>query len=58
VPGIPDELMHPERGWSSKIEYQEALSSLAIEFIENYTRKYKGKLGDYSAAVDAAIPVI
>jgi ATP-dependent phosphoenolpyruvate carboxykinase len=50
--------MHPERGWSSKIEYQEALSSLAIEFIENYTRKYKGKLGDYSAAVDAAIPVI
>lgn len=58
VQGIPDDIMHPERGWASKIEYQEALSSLALEFINNYTNKYKGQLGEHSAAVDAAIPKI
>jgi len=58
VPGIPTELMHPEKEWSSRVEYQEALSTLAVEFIENYNKKYKGKLGEFAAAVDAAVPVI
>ncbi|CAM6002269.1 unnamed protein product [Sphagnum balticum] len=45
VPGIPDDLMYPERGWASKIEYQEALASLALEFISNYDKKFKERWG-------------
>jgi hypothetical protein len=47
-----------KKGWNSKIEYQEALSSFALEFIENYNKKYKGGLGKYSKAVDAAVAFI
>lgn len=57
-PGIQDDLLQPEKGWSSRVEYHEALSSLAIEFINNYNKKYKGRMGDYSAAIEAAMPVI
>ena len=57
-PGIEDDLLEPEKGWASKIEYNEALSSLAIEFIDNYNKKYKGKMGEHSAAIEAAMPVI
>lgn len=35
VPGIDPEMMYPERGWSSRVEYDETLSSLAVEFLEN-----------------------
>lgn len=50
--------MYPERGWASKIEYQEALSSLALEFIGNYEKKYKGRMGEHASAVDSACPTI
>jgi ATP-dependent phosphoenolpyruvate carboxykinase len=57
-PGINDDLLDPEKGWASKVEYHEALSALATEFLNNYTKKYKGKMGEYSAAIEAALPVI
>jgi ATP-dependent phosphoenolpyruvate carboxykinase len=57
-PNIADNVMDTEKGWGSKIEYHEALSSLAIEFINNYNKKYKGKMGDYSRSIEEAMPVI
>jgi phosphoenolpyruvate carboxykinase (ATP) len=53
IPGISDKLMHPEENWHSKVEYEEELSSLAIEFISNYEKKFKGKI---NASVDGAGP--
>jgi phosphoenolpyruvate carboxykinase (ATP) len=55
VPGVNKQLMHPEENWRSKIEYEEELSSLAIEFNQNFEKKYKGKLGD---TIDNAGPRI
>lgn len=51
--------MYPEKGWRSKIEYDETLSSLAVEFIENFDKKFKGKLEkDHEEIVAKASPVI
>lgn len=44
IPGIDSKVMHPEDNWHSKIEYEEELSALALEFINNYEKKYKGKI--------------
>lgn len=57
-PGVSDDLLDTEKGWSSQVEYHKALSSLAVEFVDNYTKKYKGKMGDHSTAIEAAMPVI
>lgn len=59
VPGIMPELMTPERGWSSKVEYDETLSSLAVEFIENFEKKFKGQLSSEQEEIIAkASPVL
>lgn len=58
IPGVNSDLLNPAKGWDSKIEYEETLSSLAVEFIENYNNKYKGRMGEYSALIDGAIPKI
>ena len=44
VPGINPDMMYPEKGWSSKVEYDETLSSLAVEFLENSNKKFVDKL--------------
>lgn len=58
VEGIKPELLHPEKTWHSKIEYEESLNSLVIEFIENFNKKYKGKMGEYSESIEKASPVL
>ena len=44
VEGIKEDLLYPSKGWKSKVEYDETLSSLAVEFIDNFDRKFKGHL--------------
>ena len=52
-------MLYPERGWRSKIEYAETLSSLAVEFMENFDKKFKGKLEkEHEDIVTKATPVI
>jgi phosphoenolpyruvate carboxykinase (ATP) len=53
VPGLDPKLLHPENNWHSKIEYEEELTSLAVEFMGNYDKKHKGKI---SAEIDNAGP--
>ena len=33
IDGIGEELLHPEKGWNSWVEYNETLSLLAVEFM-------------------------
>ena len=50
--------MTPWKGWNSKVEYDETLASLAVEFMENFDKKFKGKLGDKEAIIRAAGPAL
>lgn len=40
-------MIYPERGWSSKVEYDETLSSLAVEFMDNFKNKFKDSLENF-----------
>lgn len=51
IPGFEQSLIHPEKGWHSKVEYSETLSSLAVEFMENFEKKFKGSLDKYDEII-------
>ncbi len=57
-PKIPQQMLEPSSGWNSRIEYDETLAALAVEFANNYSSKYKGRMGEYSGAIESAMPTI
>lgn len=57
--GLSQEIMTPWKGWNSKVEYDETLASLAVEFIENFDKKFSGKISPHhEEIVKAATPVL
>lgn len=42
IPGVPEEVLDPSFGWSSKRAYDETLKSLAAKFAENFKKFEEG----------------
>lgn len=53
-PGVPDELLEPQRTWQDAAEYDQQARALAARFQENFTQF----AGEVPAEVSAAGPVL